>query len=142
MYKGRAVFQGNNVKDQDANWAIFQEFGSNPATMEGARAADAYGLFEGHDVEQSDAEQAYTQAWLTGVETWVRLPYDQWPQKWKGDNMQDPVCPLKLALYGHPDAGTDWELYSQAHVLSCDFVPIDGWPSCFWHPEHELFLVN
>ena len=68
------------VRDQDGNWAIFQELGSNLATMEGARAADAYGLMPGHDVEQSDAEQAYTQAWLTGTETWVRLPYDQWPQ--------------------------------------------------------------
>ena len=55
-YKGRAVFQGNHVKDQDANWAIFQELGSNPATMDAARACDAYGLMPGNDVEQSDAE--------------------------------------------------------------------------------------
>ena len=59
-FKGRAVFQGNNVKDQDNNWAIFAELGSNPATMDAARAADAYGLFPGHCVQQSDAEQAYT----------------------------------------------------------------------------------
>ena len=68
-YKGRAVFQGNNVKDEEGNWAIFQELGSSPATMEAARCADAYGLFPGHAVQQSDAEQAYTQAWLTGTET-------------------------------------------------------------------------
>ena len=41
--------------------------------MEAARAADAYGLFPGHAVQQSDAEQAYTQAWLRGTETWIRL---------------------------------------------------------------------
>ncbi len=41
-YKGRAVFQGNNVRDEDGNWAIFQELGSSPATMEAARCADAY----------------------------------------------------------------------------------------------------
>jgi hypothetical protein len=43
-YKGRAVLQGNNVRDEDGNWAIFQELGSSPATMEAARCADAYGM--------------------------------------------------------------------------------------------------
>ena len=32
-YKGRAVFQGNNVWDEEGNWAVFQELGSCPATM-------------------------------------------------------------------------------------------------------------
>ena len=31
-YKGRVVFQGNNVHDQDWNVAIFQELSSCPAT--------------------------------------------------------------------------------------------------------------
>ena len=57
-YKGRAVFQGNNVRDEDGNWAIFQELGSSPATMEAARCADAYGMCPGNEVEQFDAEQA------------------------------------------------------------------------------------
>ena len=85
------------------------------------------------------AEQAYTQAWLMGTETWVRLPRDQWPKSW--DGMEDPVCPLVLALYGHPDSGTDWEVHSQRHLISVGFQPIEGWPSCFWHPERSLFLV-
>ena len=140
-YKGRAVFQGNNVKDEEGNWAIFQELGSSPATMEAARCADAYGLFPGHAVRKSDAEQAYTQAWLTGTKTWVRLPRDQWPRAWIDADMNDPVCPLLLALYGHPDSGTDWERYSHDHVVSVGSVPVDNWPSCFWHPEHKLFLV-
>ena len=124
-YKGRAVFGGNNIRDEEGNWAIFQDLGSCPATMEAARCADAYGLVRGHAVQQSDAEQAYTQAWLAGTETWVRFPRDQWPPEWEG--MSDPVCPLSLALYGHPDAGTDWENYSHAHVESVGFVAIDGW---------------
>ena len=140
-YKGRAVFQGNNVRDEYGNWAIFAELGSSPATMEAARAADAYGLFPGHAVQQSDAEQAYTQAWLSGTETWVRLPRDQWPQEWIDQDMQDPVCPLVLALYGHPDSGTDWERHAHEHVTSVGFEPVDNWSSCYWHPEHELFLV-
>ena len=55
--------------------------------------------------------------------------------------MIDPVCPLKLALYGHPDFGTDWEQHSHDHVVSQGFIPVDNWPSCYWHPEHKLFLV-
>ena len=125
--------------------AVFEALASSPAGTEASRFADAYGMMETdgeeHVVEQADAEQAYTQAWLTGTETWVRLPYDQWPQKWKDDKMVDPVCPLVLALYGHPDSGTDWEVYSQTHVMSCGFMPIDGWPSCFWHADLQLFLV-
>ena len=139
-YKGRAVFGGDQVLDQDHNWAIFQELGSSPATMEAARWADAYGLFPGHAVEQSDAEQAYTQAWLRGNETWVKLPRDQWPAGWEGV-YHDPVVPLRLALYGHPDSGTDWEVHSQERVMAQGYEPIPNWPSCFWHPELKLLLV-
>ena len=74
QYKGRAVFQGNNVWDQAGNWVVVQELGSCPATMEAARCADAYGLMPEHDVQQADAEQACTQAEIEGTPTWVRLP--------------------------------------------------------------------
>eukprot|EP00969_Alexandrium_andersonii_P365855 15467158-Alexandrium_andersonii.AAC.1 len=53
----------------------------------------------------SDATQAYTQARLKGKVTWVRLPEHEWPPEWKKMGVQDPVVPLVLALYGHPDAG-------------------------------------
>ena len=95
-YKGRAVFAGDRVRDEAGQWTIFQDLGSCPATMEAARAADAYGCPPGHAVEQCDAEQAYTQALLDGTDMWVRLPRDQWPEAWAG--MADPVCPLVLAL--------------------------------------------
>ena len=76
-YKGRAVFGGDNVRDEVGNWAMFQDLGSCPATMEAARTADAYGCFPGHASQQADAEPAYTQARLCGTETWVRLPQEQ-----------------------------------------------------------------
>jgi hypothetical protein len=47
-FKGRVVFQGNDVKDENWDVALFQELSSSPATMEAGNAADAYGLFEGH----------------------------------------------------------------------------------------------
>ena len=57
-FKGRVVFQGNNVRDQNWDAALFQELSSCPATLEAAKAADAYGLSTGKVTEQADAEQA------------------------------------------------------------------------------------
>ena len=41
--KGRIVFQGNEVKDHQGKYAIFQELGAAPTSMEANRACDAYG---------------------------------------------------------------------------------------------------
>ncbi len=52
--------------------------------MEAIKSADTYGLLDGHEIETSDAEMAYTQAKLAKtlqtadsnvveLETWVRL---------------------------------------------------------------------
>ena len=103
-FKGRVVFQGNQVFDENWDVALFQESGSSPATMDAAKACDAHGLLEGHDVEQADAEQAYIQSRLGGdTPTWIRLPPERRPASWSG--YRDPVCPLILQLHGHPDAG-------------------------------------
>ena len=59
-FKGRVVFDGSDVVDQDRNVALFQELSSCPATMQASKAADTYGLFPDHDIEQADARQAYT----------------------------------------------------------------------------------
>ena len=82
--KGRVAFQGNNVVNQNWEAAMFQDLGNAPATMEASRIADCYGCSPGHGCEQSDAEQAYTQATTKGPPTWASLPQDQWPQLWHG----------------------------------------------------------
>ena len=83
--------------------------------------------------------QAYVQAPMRGDPTWVRLPPEQWPAAWKGT--RDPVCPLRLALYGHPDAGGYWEQHSQEKLKAIGFELIEGWRSCFYHPKLKLFLT-
>ena len=56
--------------------------------------------------------------------------------------MRDPVCPLELALYGHPDSGGYWERHCDRHLLSVGFEPVhENWRSCYWHPGLALFLV-
>ena len=83
-FKVRVVFQGNNVKDQDREYAIFEELNSCPATMTGARTLDAFSLLPGCTVEQADADQAYTQSRKKFLsDTWVRLPREQWPKSWE-----------------------------------------------------------
>ena len=60
------VFQGNQVQDESWEIAMFQELSSCPATMEASKAADIFGMLEGHKTMQSDAAQAYTQSKLGG----------------------------------------------------------------------------
>ena len=116
--------------------------GSAPATMEASKNADFYGCAPGHEVEIADAEQAYVQAPMKGNPTWVALPPDAWPDSWKGNGFKRPVCRLKKALYGHPDAGTFWEDKVDEHVKSRGFLAIGSeWPSCYYHKDLRLFLV-
>ena len=83
-YKGRYVFQGNQVKDEWNEIEVFNALSSSPATLETSKAVDAYGLIEGHEIWQVDAEQAYVQARLDDkpncAETWVRIPPEYRPQ--------------------------------------------------------------
>ena len=125
------------------NWeaAVFQELSSCLATMQAAKAADCYGLVPGNHVMQADAEIAYTQSLLGGVKTWVRIPKEQWRKEWTDRCMENPVCPLIRALYGHPDAGVYWEKHCEKHLLSSGFVPVKEWRSCYWHGDLKLFLV-
>ena len=44
-FKGRTVFQGNNVRDENADVALFSELGSSPATMEAGKVVDAYAAY-------------------------------------------------------------------------------------------------
>ena len=140
-FKGRTVFQGNNVRDENSDSALFSELGSSPATMEAGKALDAYGHTPGNECQQADGKQAYTQTTLKGTETWVRLPRDRWPKEWAG-RYKDPVVRLHLALYGHPDSGGFWEQHCERMLKQVGFrlVFSAAWPSVFFHPKLKLLL--
>ena len=103
---------GNNVRDQDSDHALFAELGSSPASMEAAKLLDAFGSQPGFSKAQADAIQAYIQALFTGVPTWLSLPRNRWLEHWEKQFWQ-PMVPLVLALYGHPDSGGIWENHPQ-----------------------------
>ena len=140
-WKGRSVFQGNRVSDEHIDHAIFSELGSSPASMEAAKVIDVFGSQPGYSKQQADAKQAYTQALFKGVETWVRLPRNRWPKEWQG--FQDPVVPLLLALYGHPDSGGIWEKHCEDQLKTVGWTPVlpEIWQSIFYHAELDLLLV-
>ena len=138
-FKGRCVFRGNAVRDENHYAAVFQDLGSSPASMSAAKIADLLGLLPGCCTMLADAIRAYCQALLVGVPTWVRLPRDQWPASWS--KMRDPVVPLRLALYGHPDAGTCWEKHCDAKLGEKRFSPVIGWPGCYSHSSLAVFLT-
>ena len=141
-YKGRAVFQGNNVRDEDNYRALFEDLGSSPASMAAGKLADYVGLQNGCACETADALRAYTQSLLSLVSTtatWVRLPKEIQPSEWR--KFRDPVVPLRLALYGHPDAGSCWEKHCNTQLAKLGFQPIPNWPGCFSHPKWSTVLV-
>ena len=77
-FKYRVVFQGNNVKDQNWDVALFNEMQSTPATLEASKIADIYSCFPGHGVQARDVEQAYLQAELGGPPVYIMLPRELW----------------------------------------------------------------
>ena len=130
-FKGITVLQGNNVKDESSEVALFSEVGSSPATMEAGKVLDAYGHAPGNTCQQADGKQAYTQTTLKGTETWVKSK-DRWPKEWHG-KFKDPVVRLHLALYGHPDSGGFWEQHCEKMLGEVGFQIVfpAAWPSVF-----------
>eukprot|EP00972_Heterocapsa_arctica_P064015 9445113-Heterocapsa_arctica.AAC.1 len=74
-----------------------------------------------------------------GTPTWVTLPKRFRPEEWS--KFRDPVVRLKLALYGHPDAGGCWEEPCNTHLAKVRFSPVPDWRSTFKHPKIKLLLM-
>lgn len=103
-----------------------------------------YPCCPGHCCQPNDAAQAYVQAWLKRVDTWIALPREAWPAHGLNDegtpNYDQPVVLLLRALCGHPDAGTYWEQHCDDVVRKIGVLPIQTWPSCYYHPTWKLIL--
>ena len=107
--------------------------------MAAAKMLDLVASLPGNRGGQTDAARAYTQALLQGTETRIRIPNDRWPPSW--NKMRDPVVPLRLALYGHPDSGTFWERHCEERLLQKSFITIPGWPGVFTHESLRVVLA-
>jgi len=141
-YKGRIVFRGDNVKDENGAVAVFQELSASPTAITTANANIAYGQIPGNKTTQADAVQAYLQSNLKARrKTWVTIPRELWPQAWIDAGMKRPCCVLQKALYGHPEAGGHWEKHLEAAVEKCGGEAVEGHPSSFWFASERLLLT-
>ncbi len=52
----------------------------------------------------------------------------------------DPVCPLRVNLYGHPLAGLLWEKWCQDNLIKEGFESVPGWECLYVHRAKKLFL--
>ena len=147
-YKGRIVFRGDIVKDEQGTFAVFSEQGASASNMAAAKFMDAIARMPGCDGEDSDAKGAHTQVSLQAAkallgddvvtETWISLPPHRRPKSWA--HIEDPVCPLLLNLYGHPLAGLLWELYQEDILLKVGFEKVKSWECLYVHRAKQLFL--
>lgn len=72
------------------------------------------------------------------VETWISLPANRRPKSW--DSIEDPVCRLRLNLYGHPLAGLHWEKHCHKYICEAGFEREPGWECLFVHRKFKLWL--
>ena len=140
-FKGRVVFRGDNVKDENGQFAVFSEQGANASHLMAARMVDAVAHMPGMGGEDSDATGAYTQIYLGKdcPQTWIELPRDQWHDSWRGKYTR-PVVVLKRNLYGHPLAGLYWFLHCEKQVQRCGFEKVNGWECLYTHKQEGLIL--
>ena len=148
-YKGRLVFRGDIVKDENGQFAVFTEQGASASHMAAAKFMDAVSRLPGNSGEDCDAVGAYTQvsfkdaAKILGdpnvvAETWISLPPHKRPKSW--DSIEDPVVPLLVNLYGHPIAGLLWDKYQEDKVIGLGFEKIPSWECLYVHYDKRLFL--
>ena len=92
---------------------------------------------------EPDAITAYLQALLLAhIATWVAIPIELWPEdgSWqrmgfKNHGDDRPMCRLYKALYGHPEAGGNWERLLNKSMKELGPIPVPGHKEFVLVPE-------
>ena len=71
---------------------------------------------------------------------WVRLPKAWWPASWHG-RFRDPVCRLRLALYGHLESGALWDKHLSAILTRLGWVRQEVHPGLWLHTANGAILT-
>ena len=98
-YKGRIVFGGDLIKDQDGVFAILSEQGAHASRQEAARFVDIVARMEKCTGFNVDAIKAFNQMRLPPEcpETWCSLPEHRWDPRWVG-KFKNPVVRMRNNL--------------------------------------------
>ena len=79
VHKGRVVYRGDAVKDQEGLPAMFRELHSLPTNIQAVSLTLFLGLVEGCVIQTADTCAAFLQAPLPSTTpTWVTLPRELW----------------------------------------------------------------
>ena len=56
--------------------------------------------------------------------------------------MHDPVFPMDLAIYGHPESGNNWEEFCNSRVTGIGWKKM-GWElhSVYYHEKYKAVLI-
>ncbi len=71
------------------------------------------------------------------IRIFISLRKHRQPKHWKG--IGNPVCELRLNLYGHPLAGLLWERHCQHWILDAGFEKVTGWECLLVHLMERFF---
>ena len=141
VYKGRVVFGGHDIRQAEGLQVLFNDGGSGASFISASKVVDAVSMLPGCNGEQADAPMAYTQALIEGTDTYVTLPQHAWPKGCKERFPHDePVCPLRLSLYGHPMTGVHWERHCHKKLREAGFENIPGWECVFIRWQLQCIL--
>jgi hypothetical protein len=136
-WKGRIVYRGDQVRDQDNNLLLFDQTATTPTSLIALNAAIWYACRKGHAASCSDAIQAFLQSELDDSDlTYVIIPVELWLDEWhtRFDPGTRLAVRLKKSLYGHPKAGRWWQdhLDRRLRALGAEEMPM--YPSNYLIP--------
>ena len=146
-YKGRIVYRGDNIRDQNDQIILFDETSTTPTSLVALNLCLWFGCRAGCKTSGADAVQAFLQSDLdegSFEETWVILPRELWLPNWEGRYHRVAVR-LKKSLYGHPQAGRKWEEHLRQRLVSLGGVEMHNYPSNFvfrWGESQEVLVLN
>ena len=143
-YKGRIVYRGDNIRDQNDQIILFDETSTTPTSLVALNLCLWFGCRAGCKTSGADAVQAFLQSDLdegSFEETWVILSRELWLPNWEGRYHRVAVR-LKKSLYGHPQAGRKWEEHLRQRLVSLGGVEMHNYPSNFvWGGRRCLSLM-
>ena len=139
--KGRIVYRGDRVLDENNQLVFFSETSTNPTALTALNACLWYGCLPNNSVSCSDAIQAYLQSELK-EETYVVLPRELWLPGWAERFGIDAklVVRLRKSLYGHPQAGRLWQEYLSRILVSLHGKESSEFPSN-WTFEYQNGII-
>ena len=120
-YKGRSVLLGNVIRDENVPVSAFADIASAPATIEAARALDAYSCIGDNMASQSDVTSAHTQCFLRGKPTWSSFPKGRWPEEWHGEFLNPVMPPSAEHLWPPSNSKTSTIIGLSSGILSSVF---------------------